>query len=120
VDVLVLSPPYPKHLRDKKIYLAGGVEAAFECKITLKAEHITTATKNASTIRGLLPERTGTPYKELHSPIIYGLLAHSHSWKGSNSTPIERIESLRSVLRFRLLFGGGSADRLKVVSVGRN
>jgi hypothetical protein len=93
VDVLVLSPSYPEHLRDKKLYLAGGVEAAFECKTTLKAEHITTATRNAAAIRGLLPERTGTPYRELHSPITYGLLAHSHSWKGSNSTPVENVTS---------------------------
>lgn len=91
VDVLVLSPAYPKHLLDKKLYLAGGVEAAFECKTTLKAEHIATALSNASEIRAHLPERTGTPYRELNSPIIYGLLAHSHSWKAANSTPVKNI-----------------------------
>lgn len=91
VDVLVLSPAYPKHLLDKKLYLAGGVEAAFECKTTLKAEHIAKSLKNASEIRAHLPERTGTPYRELVSPVIYGLLSHSHSWKSANSTPIENI-----------------------------
>ena len=35
VDVLVLKPTYPKGLLNKKLYLAAGVEAAFECKITL-------------------------------------------------------------------------------------
>ena len=29
------------------------------------------------------------PYRELHGPIIYGLLAHSHSWGARDSTPID-------------------------------
>lgn len=63
VDVLVLLPSYPKILLDKKLYLAGGVAAAFECKTTLKAEHISPAMKTASKIRQNLPKRKGTPYK---------------------------------------------------------
>ena len=43
-------------------------------------------------INNLYPEREGTPYKELHAPIVYGLLAHSHSWKDPNSTPEVNIE----------------------------
>lgn len=27
----------------------------------------------------------------MHSPIVYGLLAHSHSWKGEQSTPEQNI-----------------------------
>ncbi len=93
IDVLVLRPTYPKKLLNKKTYLAGGVLAAFECKLTLKAEHIRQAVKNAVEIRNIIPRRVGTPYKELYSPIIYGLLAHSHSWKGNKSTPLENIEN---------------------------
>ncbi len=40
VDILVLKPTYPKKLIEKKIYIAGGVAAAFECKTTLKKQHI--------------------------------------------------------------------------------
>ena len=80
-DVLVLHPSYPKVLLDKKLYLAGGVAAAFECKTTLKASHVKEAVETAANIRKNLPKREGTPYKELNSNIIYGLLAHSHSWK---------------------------------------
>ena len=29
----------------------------------------------------------------MHAPIVYGLLAHSHSWKGENSTPEVNIEN---------------------------
>ncbi len=91
VDIVVLSPSYPKRLLDKKLYLAGGVEAAFECKITLESDHIDKAVRNAAVIRKLLPAREGTPYRELHSPIVYGLLAHSHTWKAPRSTPYENV-----------------------------
>ena len=92
VDVLVLKDVYPEKLLNKKLYLAAGVAAAFECKITLKAEHIEQAIKTCVEIKSLYPARQGTPYKELHAPIVYGLLAHSHSWKGSNSKPEDNIE----------------------------
>ena len=42
-------------------------------------------------IKNLYPDRKGTPYKELHAPIIYGLLTHSHSWKSNNSTPSDNV-----------------------------
>jgi hypothetical protein len=92
VDVLVLKPSYPPKLRDQKYYLTGGVAAAFECKITLKAEHIEEAFANAAALRDILPQRSGSIQRELDSGIVYGLLAHSHVWKGAASTPVENIE----------------------------
>jgi len=92
IDVLVLKGAYPKKLLNKKLYLSAGVAAAFECKTTLKASHILEAVKNCVKIKSLYPNRVGTPYKELHTPLVYGLLAHSHSWKGENSTPEQNIE----------------------------
>ena len=91
VDVIVLKDVYPKKLRNKKHYLAAGVAAAFECKTTLRASHIAEATETCGKIKDLYPIRTGTPFRELHTPILYGLLAHSHSWKRDNSTPEENI-----------------------------
>ena len=91
VDVLVLKSIYPEKLLNKKLYLAAGVAAAFECKTTLKAEHIEKTVKTCAEIKNLYPAREGTPYKELHAPIVYGLLAHSHSWKGPKSTPEDNI-----------------------------
>ena len=92
VNVLVLKDIYPKKLLDKELYLAAGVAAAFECKITLEEKHIEKAVKTSSKIKNLYPEREGTPYKELHAPIVYGLLAHSHSWIDEKSTPEVNIE----------------------------
>lgn len=93
VDVIVLKSSYPKKLLNKKLYLADGVIAIFECKVTLKAAHITEALKNCIAIKSLFTPRKGSPFKELNSPILYGLLAHSHSWKSNNSKPVQNIEN---------------------------
>lgn len=81
IDVLVLRPEYPKQLLDKKLYLSDGVLAAFECKVTLKAHHIKEFMENSLKIKNCFTPKTGTVYKEINTPIVYGLLAHSHSWK---------------------------------------
>ena len=86
VDVIVLKDVYPEKLLAKKLYLAAGVAAAFECKTTLRAAHISKAVETSVAVKDLYPVRTGTPYKELHSPILYGLLAHSHVWTSDDAT----------------------------------
>jgi len=92
VDVIILRPFYPKHLLDKKLYLTAGVAAAFECKNTLKSEHIDKAVKNSVVIQNLIDIRPSNYRKELYSPIIYGLIAHTHSWKSESSKPLEIIQ----------------------------
>lgn len=92
VDVIVLQPSYPARLLNKKVYLVHGVAAAFECKTTLKASHLQQASRTAATIRALSGARSGSPYRELTSPPVYGLLAHSHSWKAAGSTPRDNID----------------------------
>ena len=94
VDVIVLYPEYPTGLlnSNEKLYLASGVAAAFECKLTLTAAHLKDALEDAVEVKRSAPPRTGSPFRELHSPIVYGLLAHSHSWKEPGSKPIENIE----------------------------
>ncbi len=91
VDVIVLRPGYPRCLLSNKHYLAGGVAAAFECKVTLESHHIDKAMENAVQIRNLVPKRIGSPYLELNTPILYGLLAHSHAWKSQASHPFANI-----------------------------
>lgn len=91
VDVLILDPAYPEHLLNKKTYLASGVVAAFECKITLRARHIRKAVQNGVELREHVGKRVGSPYRELNSPLIFGVLSHSHSWKRPSSTPNENV-----------------------------
>lgn len=93
VDVIILHPFYPKHLLDKKLYLTAGVAAVFECKNTLKSSHIEKTIQNSIEIRNLINVEPSNYLKELYSPIIYGLVAHSHSWKNDKSDPINNIQS---------------------------
>lgn len=92
VDVIVLSPDYPKSLLNCKEYLSGGVVAAFECKTTLRRKHIGEFIEHSKKIEKLAINENGTPRKDLQSKIYYGLLAHSHEWKKENSNPKENIE----------------------------
>jgi hypothetical protein len=92
VDVLVLKPSYPKKLLDKKLYLAAGVAAAFECKTTLTAAHVKVAVENCAKLKSLYRARKGSPFRELRTPLVFGLLAHSHNWKAKSSNPLSNIE----------------------------
>lgn len=96
VDLLVLKPSYPRKLREKKVWLASGVAAAFECKNTLTAAHVVSSASRCIEFKSLYENRIGTPRREIKSPLIYGILAHSHSWKGSNSKPIKNVEQALS------------------------
>jgi hypothetical protein len=125
VDVLVLRPGYPKTLQGKKTYLAAGVLAAFECKLTLRTEHIAAAAETARAVRNLIRPRNGTPYGELHSPIIFGLLAHSTALRrspllqidaalahalGADSHPRETLDAV-CVANLGLWFGSSMVTR---------
>lgn len=81
-DVLLLNPSYPRYLRNRKHYFADGVVAAFECKLTLRKHHVQEVVRRAKSVKDLYPQREGTPYEELHKPLIVGLLAHSSDWSG--------------------------------------
>lgn len=78
IDVFVLTPELPFGFvrRGIKKYPAHCVAAAFECKLTLRASDLEKMFKNSSTIKRQQLVEQGTPYRELHSPIVYGLLAH--------------------------------------------
>jgi hypothetical protein len=77
LDVIVLRDTYPPHLAKKKVYLAGGVLAVFECKLTLRKSHIADAVERGRSLRALVGPRKGKNLRdELVPPILYGLLAH--------------------------------------------
>jgi hypothetical protein len=94
VDLLVLTPSYPRGLGNEKYVFAGGVVAAFECKLTLRLNDIKRAFDTACAIKKKAPPRSGTPYDELNRPPIFGLLAHSQSLgKGARSSRLyEAVE----------------------------
>jgi hypothetical protein len=108
VDVLVLHPAYPRHLLHKKHYLAGGVVAAFECKLTLRAEHLMKAFETCAIVKNLVPKRTGTPYRELHQAILFennrGQTTINADWtRNCGLSPIAAPISAASTLLLLLL-----------------
>jgi hypothetical protein len=97
MDVLVLSPSYPRGLSNEKYIFSGGVVAAFECKLTLRKPDVRRAFEAAYKIKKKIKPRLGTPYGELNSPPIVGLLAHSQALgKGRGSWKLhETIEAFQ-------------------------
>jgi hypothetical protein len=77
IDVLVLTPSYPKRLLNQKHYFAGGVIAAFECKLNLRSRDWSKVFANAVRVKRILTPTLGTPFDELHQPPFFGLLAHT-------------------------------------------
>lgn len=105
VDLIVLRPGYPRRLLDKKLYLLDGVAAVFECKNTLKAEHLARSFDRVRVINDLAP-RTGTPFAETVPAVFCGVLAHSCVWQSANSKRLQRVDAL-------LQKGLGTAARIK-------
>jgi hypothetical protein len=73
-------------LRHEKYILAGGVIAAFECKLTLRKQHVDRAFRVAADIKRKSRKTIGTPYDELSCGPIFGLLAHSHALRAKRAS----------------------------------
>ncbi|MEU0925673.1 DUF6602 domain-containing protein [Streptomyces malaysiensis] len=86
VDVVVLDPSYPPGLLRLKYYLAPAVVAAFECKLSVTSAHIAKSVRTAA-----LLERMMTDEGRRAGEFLYGLLAHSHTWRSLKSKPARSI-----------------------------
>jgi Domain of unknown function (DUF6602) len=94
IDVVVLKPEYPRKLLTRRTWLAAGVAAVFECKTTLRAEHIRASALRCREFKKLFPIGLGNPRAELLSPLTYGILSHSHAWKSKRSKPADKISNI--------------------------
>ncbi|WP_423716383.1 DUF6602 domain-containing protein [Arthrobacter glacialis] len=92
-DIVILRPGYPKSLRSRTDILASGVAAAFSVKLSLDSSGIREAAFEASQLRRAIYSRDGDPRSELQSPVAFGILAHTHSWRGRNSRPAYNVLS---------------------------
>lgn len=63
--------------------------------MTVRPEHLRKAFQNCQKIKRLTAESTEgiSPYRELHAPIVCGLVAHSHSRKHQKERAIKALES---------------------------
>jgi hypothetical protein len=113
VDIIILKPSYPHGLRHEKYIFAGGVIAAFECKLTLRKEHIDQAFLRAREIKRKARKRLGTPYDELNSAPIFGLLAHSHALRGKK--PSWKIHD--AVEQFQTKYAKHPCELLDIICV---
>jgi hypothetical protein len=112
VDVVVLSPSYPKGLLTTNLYLAAGVLAAFECKNTLRLGHVAKAVQNGSSVQQLVRNDTSVKHH-----VVYGLLAHSHSVKAKS--PLQSVEdALERADRKHVLDPRDCLDLLCVADLG--
>jgi hypothetical protein len=113
VDILILRPSYPLGLRHQKYVFAGGVVAAFECKLTVRGEHVRDAFRTAALIKRKTKPVLGTLYDELNAFPLFGLLGHSHAFRGS-----VRAWSLhRAVERYQHQFAQHPRELLDVLCV---
>lgn len=84
VDIVALSPIYPHGMVGKKMHLASEVLAVFECKTTLRGEHIERTMESASRTKEAV-------YRTHGKEVLYGLVAHSHSWGKDKVAATENI-----------------------------
>jgi hypothetical protein len=62
----------------------------------LRRAHLAKIIETCRDVKSLVGRRGGTPYAELQSPVIFGVLAHSHGWSNREFpelTVLERIEA---------------------------
>jgi hypothetical protein len=118
-DIVVLNPSYPKPLRDRAEILVGGVAAAFSVKLTLDAAGIRDGVERAVALRRGLRQIFGTARDEMAGPFPVGLLAHSHVWKSSGSTPADNVTNqLRALDHAHVKHPRESLDFLCVADLG--
>jgi hypothetical protein len=85
VDVIVLKPDYPVHLREEPSILITGVAAAFSSKLTLRREHIAEAIAQKKLILDTAGEPGGSAREVLGGGFSFGLLTHSTAlFKGTD------------------------------------
>jgi hypothetical protein len=118
IDVLVLKPFYPGKLREKKVWLANGVAAAFECKTTLRTEHISASADRCKAFKALFARQTGSPARELRSSLFYGVLAHSHAWKAPGSKPGDNVDKALTTENLKAAHPTDLIDLVCIADVG--
>lgn len=93
VDVIILKPEYPAGLIRKNVkkYFGHCVAAAFECKLTLRPTDLQKVFETCALIKRKITFPHKSPFRELHSPMLYGLLSHKLGRKAKKDTSFDVI-----------------------------
>lgn len=95
VDLIVLRPDYPPHLKDEAAILVSGVAAAFSCKLTLRRQDILDAINQKRRIIDAGGGPRGMSDEELmHARFSFGLLAHASELGGGSTTVQDRVKDI--------------------------
>ena len=97
-DIVIFHPSYPHALRGRSEVLLSGIVAAFSVKLTLDKAGIREAVKEAARVRQAAKFRSHDLRGKLLPPFLYGILAHTHSWKTATSKPVASITAALSEL----------------------
>lgn len=90
-DIVIFHPSYPPALRERHDVLLTGIVAAFSAKLTLDRAGIDEAVKESAKVRRAAKLRSVDLNGKLLPPFVYGILAHTHSWKAPKSKPVQSI-----------------------------
>ena len=82
-DLVIFHPGYPEALRTKPQVVISGVVAAFSVKLTLNRAGIEEAIEDAAVLRRGIEVKKDKTIGNLLSPLIFGVLAHSHKSLGN-------------------------------------
>ncbi|MFI6153319.1 DUF6602 domain-containing protein [Kitasatospora sp. NPDC051170] len=112
VDIVALSSLYPHGMLTKKMHLASEVMVIVECKSTLKAQHIEKTIASASRAKEAI-------YRAHGKEVIYGLVAHSHSWRADRQRVVDVISGMLAEIDKRHVgHPNNSLDFLCVADLG--
>lgn len=90
-DLIVFHPAYPEALRSRPQVLISGVVAAFSVKLTLDRRAISEAVTDAATLRRGVAVDLDRKVGNIVSPLIFGVLAHSH--RGLGDPPDRTVDT---------------------------
>lgn len=118
MDLVVLSPGYPRAIRGKEEVMAGGVAAAFSARLTVDAEGIADGLDRAVRLRRGLLRRDGSPLSEMVGAFPVGLLAHGHDWTAPGSNPAANVANALELGHTRLSHPREMLDYACIANLG--
>lgn len=100
VDIVILKPDYPSHLRDDASVLVSGVAAAFSSKLTLRREHIAEAIEQKKLLLDVAGRPTDSVEHVLCGPFPFGLLSHSTELFGRSEDLAADLQGLHEEIAY--------------------
>jgi len=89
VDLVILRPDYPAHLRDNEEILYSGVVAAFSCKLTFRQRDLVSVLEQKARLIAIGPSDHSEYRNVLRGAFPFGLLCHSSEFSSEEPADID-------------------------------